>query len=229
MKATINIKDITGSTMNVITEIVSNIGYCYYDIPTFERIYGLSDKTIRRRIIEAQGKRDAWRYFIKVDGKNYVSVAILGFKKKNLIGKIRTDYIEFLGLYDWDIIGSLRPVVCSNVKAAKKNMDGFYKALITKFAGDSFVFFYVTEENPAKDGYHSHFVLNSIDAEVKLVKIWVKSYLSKYNQAAKKNEDKTSVHIENFDTHLRWQGLNYMTKQIEKYQDGYDLLSNVKV
>ena len=225
----IDLKNVSGNSIYVINQVVICNGYCYYDIPTFIKRFKVGEKTIRRRILEAQGKRESWRYFIKVESKIYVSIAILGFKKKNLIGKNRKDYLEFLGFYDWDIFGSLRPMVCPTVKHAKTNMDSFYKALTERFKDASFVFFYVTEQNPSMEGYHSHFVLKCIDCETKSVKTWVNTYLSKYNQITKKTEDKTSVHVENYNNEWRWEGLNYITKQIEKFQDGYDLYSNVMV
>jgi hypothetical protein len=226
IRASIKKKDITGNTINIVNEYVVDNGVCYYDIPTFTNKFGLKDKTIRRRISVAEEKPNKWDYTIKIERKQYASIGLLGFKKKNLIGKYRKDYAEFLAIYDWDTIGSLTAKNCLTIQSARKNMESLFKALKAKFPHESILFFFVTERNPGFDGYHSHFVLKYYGDNKKVIDNWIITYLKKYNQKIESNNygNFNSVHIDNYDYNRRWEWIVYITKQIEQISDGYDFL-----
>ena len=226
MRALIKQKDITGNTINIVNEYVTENGVCYYDIPTFLNKFGYKEKTARRRIAEADKIENNWKLAIKLNGKNYISVGLLGIHKKNLSGKSRKDYVEFLSIYDWNKIGSLTAKHCPTIQSARQNMESLFNALKRKFPQESILFFYTTERNPGLDGYHSHFVLKYFGENKNVIDNWIITYLKKYNQKIESNNygNFNSVHIDNYDYNRRWEWIVYITKQIEQNPDGYDFL-----
>ena len=226
MRALIKQKDITGNTINIVNEYVTENGVCYYDIPTFLNKFGYKEKTARRRIAEADKIENNWKLAIKLNGKNYISVGLLGIHKKNLSGKSRKDYVEFLSIYDWNKIGSLTAKHCPTIQSARQNMESLFNALKRKFPQESILFFYTTERNPGLDGYHSHFVLKYFGENKNVIDNWIITYLKKYNQKIESNNygNFNSVHIDDYDYNRRWEWIVYITKQIEQNPDGYDFL-----
>lgn len=226
MRAYIKKKDITGNTNNIINEYITENGVCYYDIPTFLNKFATKETTTRRRISLTNKIENQWKIAIKLNGTNYITVGLLGVNKKNLIGKKRKDYVEFLSIYDWNKIGSLTAKHCPTIQSARQNMESLFNALKRKFPQESILFFYTTERNPGFDGYHSHFVLKYFGENKEDIDKWMITYLKKYNQKPKPNNygSFNSVHIDNYDYSRRWEWIVYITKQIEQNPDGYDFL-----
>ncbi len=226
MRAYIKQKDITGNTNNIINEYTTENGVCYYDIQTFLNKFGYKEKTARRRIAETNKIENKWKIAIKLNGTNYITVGLLGVNKKNLIGKKRKDYVEFLSIYDWNKIGSLTAKHCPTIQSARQNMESLFNALKRKFPQESILFFYTTERNPGFDGFHSHFVLKYFGENKEDIDKWMITYLKKYNQKTETNNfgNYSSVHLDNYDYSRRWEWIVYITKQIEQTPDGYDFL-----
>ncbi|NVN94137.1 MAG: hypothetical protein HXX18_02515 [Bacteroidetes bacterium] len=224
----IKLEDITGNTENIntsITGFTANNGITYYDIPTFIKISDLSDKTIRRRISSVENKKDKWRYVIAPDGhKLYVSCMLANIKRFFLSNTLKDDYVKFLSAYSWSIKGTLRPQYCPTPEASRKASENFFNAIKKNFKGVNLIFWYVTEQNPNKDGFHCHFLLGSPDKDYDTLKNWINRYLGSFNTSKKTKKRLTNSHIDNYDINGDW--LNYATKQMHLLPDAYGWLDS---
>lgn len=224
-RAYLRLDDVTGNTINNIEECELNNGFMYYSKELFSIKFGISTRTIQRREKEIIGRKDYWRYCIRIAGyKNYYSIGMLGIRKKNLTGRTRSEYIQFLQYFDWDIIGSFRPVNAKSIQSIRNLMDGFNKALQIRFPEAKIIFWYNIEKNPDCSGYHAHYVLKCSFVNTDTVKKWIVKYLGKYEYSSTGNTLEASIHVDYFRHDGNW--LEYITKQITQMPDGYDLLTN---
>lgn len=225
IKAIIDIMDVTGNTINNIEAIELNNGFTYYSKEAFSKRFGISSRTIQRREKEIENNTDYWRYCIRVAGyKNYYSVGLLGVRKKNLIGRIRAEYIKFLQLFDWDIIGTVRPVNAKTVQSVRNLMEGFNTALQKSHPLAKLIIWYNIEKNPDESGYHVHYVLKCTFTNKASVKKWIVRYLQKFENNNSPSKLESSIHVDDFKSDGNW--LEYITKQIANMPDGFDILTN---
>lgn len=223
-KAYLKLKDVTGNSMNIIEKIVLDNGFTYYSRKLFIEKYGMSERTLYRREQQIEHKHDIWRYMQKFKGyKTFYSAGMLGIKKKNLSDRTRADYIAFLALFDWDLIGSVRRYGARNIHSVRKAMEALNSALKKRFIGEQVVLWYSTETNPDGTGYHAHFVLQCSVKDKTALKDWIQQYLGKFDKAKTSNSIDASIHLEPFNSNDNW--LAYITKQIYEMPDGYDLLT----
>ena len=225
IRAYMQLNDITGNTINNIDSFELTNGFTYYSKDSFSANFGISSRTIQRREKEITGKKDYWRYCIRFAGyKNYYSIGLLGVRKKNLTGRTRSEYIQFLQYFDWDIIGSIRPNNAKSVQSVRNLMEGLNKALQKRFSEAKIILWFNIEKNPDGSGYHSHYVLKCTFANTDSVKRWIVKYLGKYEYSKTGNPLEASIHVDDFRSDEKW--LEYITKQIAQMPDGYDLLTN---
>jgi hypothetical protein len=183
---------------------------------------------MQRREAEIRNNIDRWRYCIPFEGyKTFYSIALLGINKKNLNGRNRGDYIQFLAMFNWDIIGTVRPRNAKTVTSVRSLMDGLNNALKKRYKDHTITIWYNVEQNPDLSGYHAHFVLKTNYKNNDAIQKWLKHYLGKYETSKTENTIDSSVHIDRFQVNDDW--LEYITKQIEIMPDGYDLLTNIKI
>jgi hypothetical protein len=149
---------------------------------------------------------------------------MLGIKKKNLNGRTRAEYIQFLKYFEWDLIGTIRPENATSISSVRGIMNGLSIALNKRYPEAKNILWYNIEKNPDASGYHVHYVLKSSFAYIDNVKRWLIRYLGKYQSAKTNNILNTSIHIDYFRADDKW--LEYITKQIAEMPDGYDLLTN---
>lgn len=133
-RAYLKVKDITGNTINNIEVIEMDNGFCYYSKRLFGQKFGMSERTMQRREAKIRGKIDYWRYCIPFQGyKIFYSVAILGINKRNLIGRARSEYLQFLSMFEWDIIGTVRPDDAKTISSVRNVMNGLNNALKKRY------------------------------------------------------------------------------------------------
>jgi hypothetical protein len=225
IKAYMELKDITGNTINNIDSFQLTNGFAYYSKELFSTKFGISARTIQRREKEINEMKDYWRYCLRFAGyKNYYSIGLLGVRKKNLTGRTRSEYIQFLQYFDWDIIGSIRPNNAKSIQSVRNLMEGLNKALLKRFPEAKIILWYNIEKNPDCSGYHAHYVLKCSFVNTDTVKKWIVKYLGKYEYSQTGNTLESSIHVDDFKSDGKW--LEYITKQIAEMPDGYDLLTN---
>ncbi len=202
-----------------VTGCTTEIGIQFYDKKTFSKKFGISTKTIERRIQYFKNQRGSWRYVQGLD-KHYVSCGIIGFKRKELRYFKNEDYSQFLRVYDWHLAGTVRSTICSTAMLARKRMEGLFKALTQRYPNRQILFFYVTEENPGKDGFHNHFVLSVNDGDIKTIVAWMKGYINNISRGQTKFEKTTDTLLEEYRIKENW--IEYMVKQMHKLPEAYN-------
>lgn len=223
-RAYLRLCDVTGSTENCIEVVELDNGFTYYSRKLFAQRYHMSERTLHRREKEIACNPRRWRYLIKVHGyKTYFSVGMLGIKKKNLHERSRAEYIQFLGLFDWDLIGTVRRYGARDIPSVRKAMESLNTALKKKYAGEQVILWYNVEKNPDESGYHAHFVLKTSVRDKDEVKGWISHYLGKHHKRKTPQAIESSIHLDRFKSNENW--LAYITKQMKEMPDGYDLLS----
>jgi len=227
-RAYLKVKDITGNTINNIEYIELDNGFAYYCKRLFRQKFGMSERTMQRRQAEIINKADSWRYFIPFEGyKTFYSIALLGINKKNLKDRNRIEYIQFLSMFEWDIIGTLRPQNAKTVNSIRGIMDGLNNALKKRYKDHTITVWYNVEKNPDLSGYHAHFVIKTSYINNESMQKWLKQYLGKFETSKTENTIDSSVYIDRFHVNGEW--LSYTTQQIDTMPDGYDLLTNIKI
>jgi hypothetical protein len=224
----LRVNDITGNTINNIEYVELDNGFAYYSKRLFRQKFGMSERTMQRRQAEIINKYDYWRYCIPFEGyKTIYSIALLGVNKKNLNGRNRAEYIQFLSMFNWDIIGTIRPCNAKTINSVRGIMDGLNKALKKRYKDHTITIWYNVEQNPDLSGYHAHFVIKTSYNNHEAIQKWLKHYLGKFETSKTENTIDSSVHIDRFHVNDEW--LAYITKQIDTIPDGYDLLTNIKI
>lgn len=216
----VDLKEI--GTATKISTVTSDTGIIYYTIQGFTEKYKISDSTIRRRISSLEHNREKWRYVINLGNHYLVSCGIVGFNRKEMLRFNNNDYSQFLRTYTWDLAGTARysDNVVTTEARARERMEKLFKSLKRKYPKNELVFFYVTEENPGKDGFHSHFVLGH---KSELFNNEVKKFVE--NRLRAKVDDRTAnTLVEGFRIKENW--IEYMVKQIHKVPEGYNWLDH---
>ncbi len=227
-RAYLRVNDITGNTINNIEYIELDNGFGYYSKRLFTQRFGMKERTIQRREAEIRNRTDYWRYCIPIEGyKNFYSIALLGINKKNLRDRNRIEYIQFLAMFNWDIIGTVRPRNAKTINSVRSLMDGLNNALKKRYKDHTITIWYNVEQNPDLSGYHAHFVLKTNYKNNDAIQKWLKHYLGKFETSHTENTIDSSVHIDRFQVNDTW--LEYITKQMDEMPDGYDLLTNIKI
>lgn len=214
------LKEITENSK--IQTVTSDTGVVYYTIQQFSHKYSVSDSTIRRRINCLEHNNQKWRYVINIGTHYLVSCGIVGFKKREMKKFKNEDYSQFLRTYTWDLTGTVRysDQSVTTEAMARSRMENLFKSIKRKFSNKELVFFYVTEENPGKDGYHSHFVLGY---KSELVNKDVKAFIE-YKLRAKINDRSANTLVEGYRIKENW--IEYMVKQMHKSPEGYNWLDH---
>lgn len=226
-RAYLKVKDITGNTINNIEVIEMDNGFCYYSKRLFRQKFGMSERTMQRREAEIRGKIDYWRYCVPFQGyKIFYSVAILGINKRNLIGRARSEYLQFLSMFEWDIMGTVRPDDAKTISSVRNVMKGLNNTLKKRYKDHEVTIWFTIEKNPDRSGYHAHFVLKTSCNKHEAMQKWIKYYLGKYDNSKTDNTIDASIHVDRFKYDDNW--LEYITKQMHILPDGYDLLTNIK-
>ncbi len=218
----ITYSSITGCTKNsTVTTYTLDTGVVYYDIPTFIKKFIVSDSTIRRRILMLEHHKEKYRYILPLD-KIYISCGIVGFKKREMHNFKNEDYSQFARLYTWDLCGTVRysDEFFTTEETARGKMEILFKKIKRRFKTNELIFFYVTEQNPGKDGYHNHFAFGCKSA----IPITEITTFIKNNLKAKVEAWSPNTELEDYKIKGNW--LEYMVKQIHKVPEGYNWLDH---
>lgn len=221
VKIRIEDKDIERATEFglIITGVTAN-GILYLPLPLFADKYQVSYSTLCRNIEKLRFRRSAWKYFIKVGNKNYVSCGIVANRKK-LTGLFNnTEYAQWLECYHWDMVGSVSYSASYSELAARKSMEKLFQRISRQYENKALVFFYVSEPNPAGDGWHNHFLFG-YEGEIQYSE--VKSLIEN-TLRAEKFGNRSITKLEQYDSNEYFIG--YVVKKIHESNDGYDFLSN---
>lgn len=187
----------------------------YFPIEVFRKRLNISESTVRRLISKVKNKRTE-RYFILFHGKYYLSLNI----RDPLINgsDIRESFTQYLKKYDWKIWGSVNFNASMNLTQIRKITEQYFEQIKIKFPEESFTFFFTSEFNSARDGYHFHFLLDFNNK--KFLDRILKSSNSFFN--IKRKNLIANTLIERFDANK--DGISYILKQIKKVPDGYDVI-----
>jgi len=221
VKIRIEDKDIARATefgLN-ITGVTAN-GILYLPLPLFSDKYKVSYSTLCRNIEKLKFRRSAWNYFIKVGNRYYVSCGVVANRKKHTGHFSNTEYAQWLQCYHWDIVGSVSYSASYSELAARKSMEKLFQRLSRQYDNKALVFFYVSEPNPAGDGWHNHFLLG-YQGEIQYSDI---KSLIENTLRAEKFGNKSITKLEPYDSNEYYIG--YVVKKIHEAKDGYDFLSN---
>lgn len=186
----------------------------YFPIEVFRQRLNVSESTVRRLISRVKNKRTE-RYFVLFHGKYYLS---LNIREPLIAGTdIRESFTQYLKKYDWKIWGSVNFNERMNLSQIRKLAEQHFDQLKIKYPEDSFTFFFASEMNNARDGYHFHYLLDFTN--VKLFDRIMKTSTSFFNK--KRKNLLANTLIERFDS--KKDGISYILKQIKKVPDGYDV------
>jgi hypothetical protein len=195
--------------------IDTNTNLKYYSIDEFQKRKNVSESTVRRLISKAKNNISD-RCFLLFHGKYYIKLN-LGVKAVN--GKnLREYYSNYLKIYDWKILGSVNYNEHLNLHQIRKSATKYFEFLKNKFPCENFTFFFASEKNSDREGYHFHFLLDFINYNnFNLINDASNRYFG--NNRTKKL--KASFFYEAFDSEK--DGIGYSLKKIELVKDGYDL------
>jgi hypothetical protein len=131
---------------------------------------------------------------------------------------IRTNYARYLKKYDWKIWGSVNFNEIMSQIQIRDIANLYFESMKKKFPNIKFTFFFATELNSFRDGYHLHYLLD-FDNENDFKRILFASE-SFFKRKRKKLAANTL--IEKFDKEK--DGISYILKQIKMLPDGYDVM-----
>lgn len=203
-----------------VTGTTTNTGIIYYDLPQFSKKFATPVFSIRNTIDKIQGRQRP-QYLLSIGGKHFVSPLTLTLQKKSLPHLKNLDYSHFLNRYTWSIAGTVRFHNYASADRCVTVMNRLYKRLQRSHDDTFNHFFFVTEENPGKDGYHSHFVygnnaLPDADKVIGMVTEHKKNYTGFYDRASLTEPFNQKNYF-----------LEYMVKQLHKMPEYYDFNHNI--
>jgi hypothetical protein len=206
-----------------ITGITATNGVNYVELEAFASKHKVSVSSLRKDVKEIDLKnrwsQHRFRYVLTIDGKHFVSPAVLFFNGKRKYHRQlnNTDYAALLGQWDWDVAGTLRFNKSITEKKAVWMMQHLFTKLQAEYPGIPAYFAFVTERDPDGLGYHNHFVygnLNKIPGVdiSKVVNRIIEPFGGRYDY---------QCHIED----MRSDGyfLEYLVKKIHDREDGYGI------
>jgi disulfide oxidoreductase YuzD len=191
----------------------------YVEIEQYCKSYTTcSDSTVRRLLKKVEHQR-CNEFFIKLNGKIYVSPNITMLTSENFskMGTINGNWETFLRSFEWDHFGCVSFKWSIKQKTAKERMAKFFDRLARKFKSAEIRIFYVCEENKTRDGYHTHFVLWTDITNKAEVKNFTENHFR-----GKSSEPFANTSIEKYDPTDG--GIGYLLKEMSKNPDGYDYL-----
>ncbi|GAA4336717.1 hypothetical protein GCM10023184_32130 [Flaviaesturariibacter amylovorans] len=216
---TIDQKHLASQDQNqfVLTGTTADNAILYYDIKAFSKHFEISEAAIRR-VIACIKTRWRYEYCLSYGYKHFVSPMILLLLKRRRKGLRNAEYASFLHRYTWSTVGSIRFREPFSADRCRVIMERLGKKLAAAFPTVVNYYFYVTEENCGKDGFHNHFVygnhaLPENEAVVSIVNRHLEYYGGRY--------EKKSV-VEKMDQKDYF--LEYLVKQMHRMPDHYNWL-----
>jgi len=186
----------------------------YFSIEEFQKRLNVSESTVRRLISKLKNNKTE-RYFLLFQGKYYVS---LNARNHSINCKeMRDSYTQYLKKYDWKIWGSVNFSESLNLNQIRKLASNYFENLQNKFPDESFTFFFVSEVNSSREGYHFHFLLDFTNEKTFGL---VKGSSEVFFRRGRKNLSANTL-IERFKSEK--DGIRYILKQIKEVPDGYDV------
>ena len=128
------------------------------------------------------------------------------------LSSIGTDYAQYLLSFDWKLFGTITYKEPKGVKSCVRNMNSIYKTLSKKYKIKHI--FFATEHNTKRgEGYHNHFVIDCDKSQVDEVRKTIEKLCYKF-------EHQPTIE----DYNYKKLGSSYITKLLDKEEDGYGLL-----
>ena len=200
-----------------ITGVTLDTGVQYYEMDHFVKQFGIGYSKLYN-LIKNLTVRNRFLYCLPLGGKLYVSPYLLIYTKKHLDHLRNLDYAWLCNRYTWDVVGTIRLEQYMTAKACRELMQKLFARLCRKFPNVANYMFFVTEENPGKDGFHNHLVYgNHLHPDYKEVEKIVNKLLHPYGG----NIERRSL-FEKIDQKDYF--IEYMVKQIHQLPDHYDWL-----
>lgn len=196
-----------------LTDEKSNMKFYNLELTKFR--LNISESTIRRLIKKYKNELFE-RYYVYFHGKYYFSLNI----REPLIesNDIRTNYARYLKKYDWKIWGSVNFNEIMSLSQIRDIANLYFDTLKKKFPNVNFTFFFATELNSCREGYHLHYLLDfNNENDFKRILYESDSFFK-----IKRKKLATNTLIEKYDKEKN--GISYILKQIKKLPDGYDVL-----
>lgn len=206
-----------------ITGVTTNFGVQYIELEAFAKKYGIPVSALRKDLKEIFSKnrwsRERFRYVLTIDGKHFISPAILLFNdKKNYRSKLKNaEYATFFRQWEWDVTGTLRFNRSASEQKAVWFMKRLFKELQKLYPDTPAYFAYVTEKDPDGLGFHNHFVYGNRDkatAEVltKQINKIVAPFGGRYDY---------QTHVVDMDQSKGY--LEYIVKELHERKDSYGI------
>jgi hypothetical protein len=201
----------------VFTGITLNTGVQYFDMEQFATRFKIGYSQLYG-LVKNLPTNNRYQFCIAIGGRLYVSPHLLIYLKRHLSHLTNLEYAWMCNRYTWDIVGTIRLEQYMTPKACRDLMERLFNRLCNKFLNTPHYLFFVTEQNPGCDGYHSHFVYGNHNHPQ-----WdeVSSVINKVLQPYGGNIQRRSL-LEKINQKDYF--IEYMVKQIHKMPDGYDWL-----
>ncbi len=204
----------------VPTGLTSSIdGTEYIEINQYSKRFNQSVSTIRRRLKKI-GNKECYKYYLILNGKYYVSPLLKTIDEIQYSEKdcLKGNYYTYLNQFTWHLYGCVAFENELSVITVKERMNSYFNKLVSKMTGIELRMFYVTEKNPSRGGYHSHFLLK-VGNESKLEEFM---NVTKRHFIGKGKKKYADLRIDPYYPDKG--GIAYLLKEIHQLSDGYDLL-----
>jgi len=204
--------------------IDSQTGIEYVNLVTYIADKGISESTARRLIKEASGSKQS-HLFVKLNGKYFLHDRLIddSFRNPPKQTTLQDGYRHELKKYNWKIKADINYNNAYGILSTQRRMESFFRRLRLKFPRTNLNFFYSSERNSDRTGFHNHFLLAFGD---EYADSSIEGFIVQHFRG-KGEEPYANIHLKAYDWSL--DGIGYATKKIKDNPDGYGLITHLGV
>ena len=209
----------SGVNHNITYESMMINSRTFHSVKSFCQTYQVNDSFVRRKIKLVENK-DCHFYFYRIDGKVWVSDALLHLNSSGMskLSKIEGTWAKYLQGFEWNFFGTVSFKNKYSQNTVRNIAEAFAKKLTSKYYGKGLRMFYAIEKNPEwNSGFHFHFLL-WVDSEDK-------SEVKKFTEAHFRGSKGTygNTHMVKYDPNLG--AASYILKQSHLLEDSFDFIT----